>query len=676
MGFVLQFENFNLAFRVSNDLRALDAWVTALHRVLVFDSKPQQAAPLTLMHQGPLELVEGDQVRLQHFCLYADRLESYGNTADALAGRRCQWQVRIADVSGFKVLDHGFLINMTGKQGMELRVVGQEDLEVWLGVFRSVLATQSRNSSAAISTASAGTGTPMFGSVPKIDSAQQDGVDASNTAGGQTTPRSSAGGQAGPAALNLKLPHVPWPVPPHFEAELRRHLITVGGTSRAIPTEALSLSMKEVVTAEVTGSKEMLEELIKHKLVGMHVLGHTVSEAFLVGPDGLPMKKDVSPRITGHSVHRIAALSGHLIYEGQLGIQHGGQLSKKHFVLFKERLDYHDSKEDADAKKRPKGRIALCEVSSYEACGDGFILKLLGRSVGLHVGQDQDSAKKWMDALADALQGCTKSTATTRRAGALSKAQIAKAKAQSQRSQSAATMSNLQRAYGQNSSTGNLTEGAASGQSFPQAGLTQTLSQQSRRSVDAGSSASGSGVWNNDVKTEGRVRCSDGNHWIRESSEPTRINARDANATLRSRSSGEFTEKVTGDRSSSGIIQERRSLRHPSVGEKPDKPLGSLTPRTKRSIAFGTSTTPHAWEVTGKLHEEGRVSLKPTNRPDAVNFSDKVNSSSRDSSLILARGHGALPADPHRTVPSSSLLRDAAGVSVSSRMKRELQKSM
>merc|ERR1719409_2181334 len=128
-----------------------------------------------------------------------------------------------------------------------------------------------------------------------------------------------------------------------------------------------------VVTAEVKGAKDALEDLQKQPLTSLSVHGHKVADASIT-----------QPKVEAHAKAGKKGPPEEAVHEGELGIQHGGQLSKKYFMLFKDRLDYHDTKEDAHSGIRPKGRIALSEVNGYEAYGNGFILKLLGRSVGLH----------------------------------------------------------------------------------------------------------------------------------------------------------------------------------------------------------------------------------------------------------------------------------------------------
>jgi len=587
MGFVLQFQSFNLAFRVSTELGALDAWVTALHRVLVFNSTPPQAAPsLKLAHQGPLEVVEGGQARLQHFCLFPDRLESYGNTTDAIAGKRCQDQVLIADVVGFKVLDHGFIIRLPERE-MELRVVGREDLEVWLGAFRGVLANQSRNRQlGGAQDSSSVPKTPVFGSGPQDSSAST------------ATPRAKAGAK-----------------------------------------------------------------------------------------------------------NRAAASTGRTIHEGLLGIQHGGQLSNKYFMLFTDRLDYHDTKEDAYGGARPKGRIALSEVSSYEAYGSGFILKLLGRSVGLHVGQDQKAAEGWLGALKQALQHCVGSSpnggssgslAQSRGASGVSRAAPghagkAKMAGTPPRSSSSTALGSREavtppRTLGRTGSAGSLTnreQQASVSRLFTPRARHEALSPSARSDVskrsDGGNSVASSQPpdWARTYKTEGRVRGYDGAHWKNSGFVAPKIANRDPDERFLTRSRVEErttqgAAKVTGDQTFSGTIPARRNR---NCETKLDKEFERLTPRSNRGLA--DSQKAHAWDITGKVHEEGRTFVKPANRPDHVDFASKVTGSDRDSRIILSRGRASLPdkvqtMQPNLTAPN--MLSMSAGLSVAERVRHD-QKS-
>merc|ERR1719498_2065544 len=90
------------------------------------------------------------------------------------------------------------------------------------------------------------------------------------------------------------------------------------------------------------------------------------------------------------------------LHLGPLGIQHGGRLMKKFFVLYPDRLDYFESAVDAVSGQRPLGRIALAEVSGHEVFGVGLILDLLGRKVGLKADHEED-LKAWDVALKHAM---------------------------------------------------------------------------------------------------------------------------------------------------------------------------------------------------------------------------------------------------------------------------------
>lgn len=112
-----------------------------------------------------------------------------------------------------------------------------------------------------------------------------------------------------------------------------------------------------------------------------------------------PWEEEVpSPLVRQQGQDNVAML------QGPLGIQHGGRLMKKFFVLYPDRLDYFENAVDALSGQRPLGRIALSEVTSHEVFGVGLILDLLGRKVGLKADHDTE-VNEWNTALRQAMAG-------------------------------------------------------------------------------------------------------------------------------------------------------------------------------------------------------------------------------------------------------------------------------
>lgn len=570
MGFVLAFSNFNLAFRVSNELRALDAWVTALHRVLVFDGQVKQAGPTVeaapSVHQGTLELMQDGQPKLQHFILYPDRLEYFGSTQDADQGRRLVGQANIGDVVSFKVSDHGFNIKLHDKE-MELRVVGQEALDVWLSKFGGVLKAYKET----------------------------------HPAGGKANGKGKAKGK---------------------------------GQSK-----------------------------------------------------GTPPPEDLNKGI---------------VYQGSLGIHHGGQLTKKYFVLYKDRLDYHDTKEDADSEARPRGRMCLSEVTSYEAYGNGFILKLLGRSVGLHVGEDAEAGKAWERSLKQALIESTGQSPANSSSQGPSKNRAAKgagkygyrspsSTATTIADASTGELSNLQRAFGF-TSTGNLSRGDSPYSTIRKDRESLSVKRLSclpnhrvairsgvsplRRLDDLNSNTSTSGEWVRSFSCEHKVRDEDGRRWRSTSVDVPKITAIDRDTSEKSfyHSCEIIADKVTGDRAKSGVITARRNAKNEAITETPNKTLEQTTPRLQRSLSESRRQKTPAWTITDKPHEADRTYLKP-HHPDGVYHANKVNGGDMDRAKLLSRGRqmrgeGVVYPDKVQSVvpdPSFCAVGQAAGLSIAGR---------
>lgn len=357
-----------------------------------------------------------------------------------------------------------------------------------------------------------------------------------------------------------------------------------------------------------------------------------------------------------------------VIHQGTLGIQHAGQLTNKHFVLYKDCLDYHDNREDADAKVRPRGRIALAEVSSYEAYGNGFILKLLGRSVGLHVGQDVEAGKLWEQSLKQALLECTgraPANTSNQSRGAKGAKKGASRSASSTASAALASsgeMSDLQRAFGY-ASAGSLSGPSGPGEkTMVQNDSVTRLSvvpvrrmnfSPHRRNGNSASSQSGNGDWVRAVSVEHRTRKEDGKHWRDSSIDSAKINqsSRDEKWVL-PRSTETLPDKVTGDRTDG--IRVQRNARNASL---PSKEGEGLTPRTKVSINNGQHSKTIPWDITGKVNEEGRTYLKPINRPDACYFAGKVTGPPADR--YSSRGRDMFPDKAAGQVHRGSLFMSA-----------------
>jgi len=328
---------------------------------------------------------------MQHCCLFNDRIEYYHNTTDAERQLRRRGTIQLTGVKGVQEGRHSFVLQ-SDVNNMEMRVVTQDDLEAWVGHIKQVIADMAKRKERASHPETsqakhANMGTPCFG---KGDS------------GFEAWPAGHPPMSDKTSVLALKFPTAPWPAPPNFMPELRKNLLALG----FVRCRVRSISFKEgSVMAEVQGSKEQIKDFQEAHVANpsmFGVMGYTLSEMTLVIESG----KEVNKRV---EVDLDAPL-----HSAILGIQHGGCLSNKFFVLYRDRLDYFEDKKDAVSGVRPLGRIALAEVREYEAYGSGFILKLLGRSIGLHVPADDDP-KLWTTFLSQALSNNIAPDAKTRR---------------------------------------------------------------------------------------------------------------------------------------------------------------------------------------------------------------------------------------------------------------------
>lgn len=77
-----------------------------------------------------------------------------------------------------------------------------------------------------------------------------------------------------------------------------------------------------------------------------------------------------------------------------LGFLEGGQMVKKHFALFADRLVYWNKTSDMLAQNHPIGQILLTDVKSLEQVNGGFVLRHKGRKMGLNTSTEAET-KVW-----------------------------------------------------------------------------------------------------------------------------------------------------------------------------------------------------------------------------------------------------------------------------------------
>jgi len=425
--------------------------------------------------------------------------------------------------------------------------------------------------------------------------------------------------------LKLLFPAVPWPAPDKFEAELRRILQTIG-TPRVIPHNLGGVSFKDgCVTAEILGSDTSLEEL--RRAISLPNAQFSVC-GYKVGDASIGTAKILADVNSGKGQKGQAA-----IYQGPLGIQHGGCLSQKYFMLFEDRLDYFDSRDDALAGVRPRGRIALCEVNSYEAYGSGFILKLLGRSVGLHV--SADGKDQWSKCLLEILKSSTAAETSKPNKGAArqqgswgaGRVNGAKSPKAKPRPRSTTPRRRPQPPFGTSGSANDDTA-VNSSQSLNGSSGIMRLKNAGSPALSNASKAEGANGWVSTRGDEERdVRKGDGGLWLSRDVSG-KVIERDTRVVWTRRTSDSMvTDKVTGDRCATGALATKLST--PRLADAAPKVNQSLTPRGSPTLGQSRSSP----EITGKVNEAGRVAKSIENSLHHRHYG-KITESGRDSGWL------------------------------------------
>lgn len=97
-----------------------------------------------------------------------------------------------------------------------------------------------------------------------------------------------------------------------------------------------------------------------------------------------------------------------VLHHGLLGVARKGKVEQRYFVLRKDRLDYYNSIEDAQANVEPRGRLAMRDVEELEVLGNGFKIVVSdnpsrSRSLELQVPKEKD-LEPWINALEPLLE--------------------------------------------------------------------------------------------------------------------------------------------------------------------------------------------------------------------------------------------------------------------------------
>eukprot|EP00443_Scrippsiella_acuminata_P095549 CAMPEP_0115488108 /NCGR_PEP_ID=MMETSP0271-20121206/61302_1 /TAXON_ID=71861 /ORGANISM="Scrippsiella trochoidea, Strain CCMP3099" /LENGTH=1459 /DNA_ID=CAMNT_0002916181 /DNA_START=44 /DNA_END=4424 /DNA_ORIENTATION=- len=91
------------------------------------------------------------------------------------------------------------------------------------------------------------------------------------------------------------------------------------------------------------------------------------------------------------------------ICQGQLGLQKKSGAEVKYFVLTEEYFEYYKAAEDATAGNKPRGRLLLSDVKSFEATGQTLMLNMQGQILRLSV-PEGESAEPWVTAFRSVLK--------------------------------------------------------------------------------------------------------------------------------------------------------------------------------------------------------------------------------------------------------------------------------
>mmetsp|Transcript_19904 Transcript_19904/g.46307 ORF Transcript_19904/g.46307 Transcript_19904/m.46307 type:complete len:1115 (+) Transcript_19904:49-3393(+) len=117
----------------TDDASLHEAWVAGWNKVLERKLDGHAAGKGRLLHQGALVEIRKRGTE-RHYChLHDDRLECYSFGGDAI-GKHPRGTIRLADMTGFNMLDDGFVIHINGKR-LELRVPVRQDVPAWVAAW-------------------------------------------------------------------------------------------------------------------------------------------------------------------------------------------------------------------------------------------------------------------------------------------------------------------------------------------------------------------------------------------------------------------------------------------------------------------------------------------------------------------------------------------------------------
>jgi len=336
-----------------------------------------------VLHEGVLELEKGNLVEMRYVVLYADRMENYKERSQFRRAERPKSIIKFESVQEFRSISLGFFI-MYHDVAIRLHARTQPDFDEWSRALGNVFNLDGTEQGVH----------PIFQGTLNIliDGRQQrqhcilypDRFEytANSDEIGKVKIQAISGFRVSDQGFTIRLQNGEMELRAMNQRDLEswvnafRIVFTGQGGSTAPPMSATQLPF-----------------------------GMSPNPAVSSSP-GRPGARSASPQARSqqqNSMYQSPARGKEntVIYQGELGIQHGGKLTKKHFVLYPDRLDYFDTPVDAVSGK-PTGRISLSEVANHEVFGCGLILDMLGRKVGLKAAHDSD-VKQWDKMLKQAM---------------------------------------------------------------------------------------------------------------------------------------------------------------------------------------------------------------------------------------------------------------------------------
>jgi len=359
-GFVIHLDGGDvLDVRVSNAPGILEAWMSAWNMVLVMGpgilkhaAKLAKGEPALLVHQGPLEVERGASREMRYLLLYEDRLESY---ADAHSTHtKPTGTISLHDITDFKVnpSSYGFSIKNHGLANpVRMHALKAGVFEAWIMAWEEVF---------------------------NLEGLEQGKVDLLSC---ETTDVITCG-----ALIIVGRPGGKQEV---RHCILYEDRLDYFASSSSGDTRQGRIMLENITGFRITDDGFLIKagaEEVDIKVVSHDDLEHWLT-AFrtALNPDAAERRRRRNGQEAKRFVPtRLQHLQEHPLLRGPLGIQHEGRLTEKHFLLYRDRLDYFDSTTDARADVRPRGRIAASDVSGFEVVGSGFVLDLMGRKIGLH----------------------------------------------------------------------------------------------------------------------------------------------------------------------------------------------------------------------------------------------------------------------------------------------------